>query len=458
MLMSKTVVLINPGDENSRFNIAPPHTIGYIAAYLEKNGISVYIADEVAHQDPFKIINDVKPDYVGITGTTSLINHSYKILERCKKMNIPTVIGGVHVSAMPEEALNYSDFVVLGEGERAMLKIVNELTNDRVIKEPYVNDINEFPMPAWHLYNADFYINFQSNKEHPSGDFLDNYPKGAKIGTVLGSRGCPFDCIFCYNNWREAKLRFHSVDRVIEEIKFLVEKYDVNCIGFTDDNLFASQKRISEISRRIIEMKLNIKWTGTATAKNINPETVKLAKEAGCMSLFFGFESNSPKVLATLKNQKISIDDNWSAVSICDKVGMNYNGSFIFGAPGETEEDINETIKFIKATKMKQFGIAIAVPYPGTKLWEIAKSKELIPKDLDYSKLGKEFIPSFNQDLPIEKLRQFISYAYMEKNYHKSIMELLKLIIRNPGFIVKNIFKIPKFILIYIKSKFSKNH
>jgi anaerobic magnesium-protoporphyrin IX monomethyl ester cyclase len=432
--MPKKVLLINPANKYTYFNIAPPHTIGYLASYLENHNINVMIADQVVEKNIFDVIDNFKPHFVGITATTELVDSAYSILDQCREKGYTTIIGGVHVSALPDEALSHSDYVVVGEGEKAILKIVSGECKKGIVKETFIENIDDIPMPAWHLYDGNFYVSFQSNPLKPKNDFLDNYPENSRIGTILGSRGCPLNCIFCYNNWKDTKIRFHSVDRVISEIEYLIENYGVNCIGFTDDNLFLSKNRIQDLSQRIIDNKYNIKWTGTSTVKNLDKETLRLAKRAGCLSVFFGFESNSQRILSILKNTKTNVDENAKAVELCKEVGMRYFGSFIFNAPTETEADIFETYNFIKKYKMKDFGIAIATPYPGTKLCEIAEKEKLFPKPLDYKSLGKEFLISFNKNLPVAKLHEYI----------RAIEEFKKPLIKAFSENVINAFKHPK--------------
>ena len=159
----KKVALISPGSEDPRFGMSEPLNLGYIASYLEKNGIEVIIIDEVAGQNVAQELSNFNPDIVGITATTPVIYRAYQIADLCRSKGFLTVMGGVHVSVLPREAVKHCDFVVCGEGEDAMLDIANgkissEEKEKKIIQRSYIKNIDDVPMPARHLMQMDFYL------------------------------------------------------------------------------------------------------------------------------------------------------------------------------------------------------------------------------------------------------------------------------------------------------------
>lgn len=157
--MLNKIALVYPGLNNRWVSSHPPINLGYIAAYLERHGVEVYIIDEHRGDDVRKAFSELKPDIVGITATTPLVIDAYRVAKIAREeFNIMTVMGGKHAMIMTEEALGHVDMVVLGEGEKAMLDIVNGIRT-KTVQAPYFKNIDEIPSPAWHLIDMDFWLN-----------------------------------------------------------------------------------------------------------------------------------------------------------------------------------------------------------------------------------------------------------------------------------------------------------
>lgn len=445
------VVLINPGREE-RFAVQEPLNLGFIASYLEKNDIEVRIIDELAGQNVEEELSRYRPGIVGITATTPLIPDAYRITDMCREMGILTVMGGVHASVLPGEALKHADIVVKGEGEKAMLDIARAKIKSGVISQPYIKDLDEVPPPARHLMDMDFYL---CTKDRLPYTYLYFVPPHTKTASIITSRGCPYACTFCHNTWRGIPHRFNSPERVISEIRELKKVYGIEALFFIEDNLFVNKKRLQKICELIIKNKFNIIWGGNARVNNIDSKTLKIAKEAGCRQVTFGFESGSQRILDVL-NKKTTIEQNRKAIELCNKVGIIPQGTVMIGNPTETIEDVRATQQFIKESDIKSVGVCITTPYPGTVLWDWCKEHNLIPQqfkwsDLDYNKVA---IPACDTIPPEEierlfietsdivspkrplKLSQFISTGL--RHPRKSITKIAKTI-RHPS-------RIPKFI------------
>ncbi len=452
------VALINPG-KSQRFSVHEPLNLCFIASYLEKHNIDVKIFDELAGQDIEEEINRYKPDIAGITATTTLIPDAYRIAEICKQKKILTVIGGVHATIFPEETLKHADIVVKGEGEIAMLNIVRENIKSGIVTAPYIKNIDEVPPPARHLLQTDYYL--KTKDRIPYIIYYAFIPPGKKVASLLTSRGCPYDCVFCHNTWRGMPCRLHSAQRVVSEIEHLIDKYGVESLYFVEDNFFLNKKRTHEICNLIIEKKLNITWGGSTRVDNIDADTVLLAKEAGCRLINFGFESGSQRILDLLK-KGVKIPQAENAIRICNEAGIMANGSFMIGNPDETIEDIEKTKEFIKKNKITVPGIYISTPYPGTELWDMAKKRGLIKEGIKWSEFAQERVVYNLSKIPKEKIEKIRAELYLSYFLqHKG--EALKLIfmsLRHPrapfGKIIRtliplaNVLKIDYFIKFYI--------
>lgn len=390
--MSKKVALINSG-RNQAFAINEPLNLGFIAGFLEKNNIEVKIIDELAGQDVEKEIRKYRPDIVGITATTIIAPDAYRLADSCRKMGILTVMGGVHATILPEEALEHVDVVVKGEGELAMLDIVKEGITSGIVSRPFIKNIDEVPMPARHLMDMEFYIH---QKDKLSGTHLYFVPPRTRTGAILTSRGCPYRCIFCHNSWRGLPIRFNSAERAISEIRHLIETYHIEALFFFDDDIFAHKPRLKKICQLMIENKFDIFWACQSRVDDIDLETLRLMKEAGCRQIGFGFESGSQRILNILKKDTTTVEQNKQAIELCKKAGITPWGTFMIGNPTETVEDVRMTQRFIKESGIASIGVHVTTPFPGTELWQWCENKGLIPKKIDWSKFttGQLSIPA----------------------------------------------------------------
>ncbi|MDD5255115.1 MAG: radical SAM protein [Candidatus Omnitrophica bacterium] len=374
------IALINPSAKRVNAGVEPL-SLGYIAGYLEQNGIDVRIIDQVAGDDINRQINAYKPDIVGITSMAHMVIEAYRIADICRRKGILTVMGGVHPSAMPQEALEHADVVVVGEGEKAMLDIVKNRTTSGIVSRPYTENIDELPMPHWRLMKQDFYAHAHQLKQHIFGSLGHKVAFSMRSASVLTSRGCPFRCIFCLNSLRQSPVRFHSAERVLDEVRRLKTDYGIEAIVFLDENLLVNKPRLEKICRAMTDEKLNILWCCGASAHFIDRRTATMIKEAGCRLVAFGIESGSQRILDVL-GKTTTVEQNKEAIRVCKEAGLLVHASFMLGNPGETLEDVRLTQKFILETQPEVFYVNITTPYPGTKLWELYNEK--IPRPINW--------------------------------------------------------------------------
>lgn len=447
------VALINPG-RNQDFAINEPLNLGFLAGFLEKNGIEVKIIDELAGQDVKAGVAEYKPDIVGLTATTLLAPDAYRIADFCRKQNILTVMGGVHATVLPEEALKHVDVVVKGEGELAMLDIVKQGITSGIVSRPFIANIDEVPMPSRHLMDMDFYIRV---KDRLSGTHLYFAPPHTRTGVILTARGCPYRCIFCHNSWRGMPVRYNSAERAFAEIQHLIEKYNIKALFFFDDDIFGHKPRLKKICELMIQNKLNLIWACQARVDTIDLETLQIAKEAGCKQIGFGFESGSQRILNLLKKDTTTVEQNRQAIELCKKAGIIPWGTFMIGNPTEKIEDVRKTQKFIRESGISSLGVHITTPFPGTELWQWCKEHNLIPDNLDWSKFttGQVSIPACDTISPEEIKKLFIETGdIISANKPLKLSDIFLKFVRHPKEIARQmieVFKNPRRLINLLK-------
>lgn len=430
--MSK-VVLVSPGYNNIWASTHPPINLGYIAANLEKNGVDVRIIDELVGQDIRDELRLFKPDIVGITATTPLVPDAYRVSKIVKEeFGIFTVMGGKHANILPDEALEHVDMVVLGEGENAMLDVVNGV-RDKKYQVQYCKNLDDIPSPSWHLMDMEFYL---TARDRFPMSHLRAFPKGCRLAALITTRGCPFTCVFCYNSWRDTPLRFHSPERVMEDIKYLIERYGVNAIYFMDDDIFVPKKRFVTLCEMLLDQGYHKKliWGCQSTSNHVTLETLKLAKQAGCMQVGFGFESGSQRILNILKKGRTTVEENANAVRLCKEAGIHSYATFMIGNPTETIEDIQATVDFIKTTPPDGIGVHVTTPFPGTELWKWCQERNLIPKKLDWSifTTGEVSIPACDT-IPakvLNNLREEIYHHFQPLRFVNDVLSKPRIFVR----------------------------
>ena len=185
---------------------------------------------------------------------------------------------------------------------------------------------------------------------------------------IISSRGCPMSCNYCYHLFGRSSYRFRSVQNVVDEIEILVDRYGVDFIGFVDDNMMASEKRIVEFCDTMEKKKFPITWGCHGRVASAKPAVLDRMAEVGCVWIGYGIESGSQKILDAM-NKKAKVEQAKTAIKNTIKAGIYPNTTFIFGFPGETIETIQETVNFKNELEI-ECGSFFATPYPCTPLYE----------------------------------------------------------------------------------------
>lgn len=368
--------LINPPQPASLDDhLDPPLGLMYLASNLEKNNIYPKIVD-LSGQPEGKWGELIgKADVFGMTIFSNSFNISRKIAKLAKKQNPKAivVVGGPHPTSLPKQTLFYPEFdtVIMGEGEVEIVKLVNNYYSGekipRIIKTERLENLVDFPPPARHLVDLKEY---HRNVE------------GQKATSMITSRGCPFSCNFCCRDIHGNKVRFYSIDRVIEEVTE-IKKQGINSIIFYDDVFTLNVKgRLDEICRRLKPLDITFRCNGRVGVNK--PEDYKTLKWAGCDEIAFGIESGSQKIL-DLVNKKVTVKQNEDAIKYAKKAGLRTKAYLMVGFPGETQETVNETKKFVERADPDKFTLFSFVPLPGCDVWKNPTKYSIIELSKDWN-------------------------------------------------------------------------
>lgn len=370
----------------------PPHSLLAVAALTPKD-IEIEMIDENVEELDF----DKEVDLVGITTMTASSPRAYEIADEFRKKGVPVVMGGMHVTALPDEAAKHADAVVIGEAEGCWEKLLEDF------KEKGKKGL------------AQFYRNSQlpdpSKIPIARRNLLDG--KGYLLSRFLQiSRGCPFNCQFCsVSRFFGKKYRFRPVKNVIEEIKGMVGKsLRTRFLGFLDDNIAGSIAYAKELFEALIPHK--VLWAGQSSI-NIarDDELLDLAAQSGCKGLFIGFESVSRDSLGEANKLQNKISFYETAVKKIHRFGISIEGAFIFGFDHDDRSIFQKTVKFIEKVKLDAVQFTILTPLPGTKLYEKLEKEGRIT-DRDWSNYDFTHVVFRPKLMSPEELKQGLSWAY----------------------------------------------
>lgn len=384
-MIKRKILLINPplvnaisfGTSDGIIGIGyyPPLGLLSLATVLQQNGYPVKILDcepmNLNHRALREEIEKFGPFLVGVSAYSYTIYDVLMTVNLVKEINpeIFTVIGGLHPTSYPEESVRYEnvDFILQGESEFTLFELIKGLIENKPEEElekidgigfirnnvshlnktrPYIKNLDALPILDRDLLPMDLYSCVIGTKP--------------RVASVCSSRGCPFNCTFCYNPNRN--YRTSSAEKMIEEVEYLVSKGYEEIFYF--DDLFAlTSDKVAKFSRLLREKELKISWGFRSRIDPITPELVSEIKQSGCRRIQFGIESGVDKTLQRLK-KGISTLQIREVVKLCHDAGIETVGNFIIGCPGETREDILKTLRFSTSIGLTyaQYNILSSIP------------------------------------------------------------------------------------------------
>ena len=426
--------IINPKSRRS-ITLSEPLNILTLATYLQNKGIKVKIIDELAGDNVLQELKCFNPALVGFTSTTCTYPRAVALLRILKPIGYKTVIGGAHASMLPEKAIEDGfDMVVVGEGERTVFDLIEQGKGKGIFRTSRENILksDEIPLPDRRLINMDFYRCARQRLPHDIN--FDFVPIGAYSATFLSSRGCPHQCIFCHNTWRDSPVRFMSVELLMEEMERLMTQYNIRYVWFNEDDFFLKRDRVTEFCRRLIEKRLHVYWATATRPDSVNEEVLSLAAKAGCRRLSFGFESGSQRILDLL-NKKSKVEDNLRVAHLCHKYNIDVLGLIMVGNPTETHHDIALTRDFIRKARFDSIAISTITPFPGTELWKWCEREGLIHWNIDFSSFNfKQATIQIPGTFPPVKVKNMMSRLLIESYLFNPRIRnrFIKKFLRNP--------------------------
>lgn len=351
------VCLINPSHEESLDpRLDPPLGLLYIAAILKKDGYDVSVIDlSFYDRERWSSVIPWADVYV-ITILTASFHRAIIIKEICKKKNLKSIIvvGGAHPTALPEETSKNFDIIIVGEAEKIISNALNYRGKYPIIFYGNISlmNINDIPFPDRDIV--------------PIRDYTRKV-NGVKATSIIASRGCPYSCGYCINSTKSlfSKVRFRSIDSIINEIKELIYNYQFNSFVFYDDT-FTIYPKIDELLKRIKELNVTFRCNGNAR-KDTYDLFLKL-HDAGCVEIAFGIESGSQKILDNV-GKKVTIAQNRLAIYNAKKAGIMVKAFLMVGSPGENWNTVKETIKFMNDTRPQYWTLFTFVPLPGCDIY-----------------------------------------------------------------------------------------
>lgn len=375
------VLLIEPHQDilgkDRQKRIDSPLNLIYLATYIrDKHEVEIYDRNINANDKDFlSFLEDYNPDIVGFTSMTSLMLHDLihlgKIIKELRT-NIIIIVGGTHATIEPDSLLDepYVDYIIRGEGEETLLEFCDTFEKDKKKLRDLKNinnnplrplmDINNLKIPDYSLIDIKKYDHFY----------------------VILSRGCIGNCTFCSNHKMWGKngnsfVRMFSVEKSIETLKNLIDKYKINNFSLMDDNFLNYKERVRKICNYLEGKRLNFFCFGRADC--INDEILSYLKKAGCHTIQIGIESGSQRVLDFL-NKNTTVEQNEEAIKCVERNGITCDASVMTGIASETKEELTKTLEFIKRVKPSCPDAQIFNPMPGTPIFDYCVERKLIKK------------------------------------------------------------------------------
>jgi len=350
----KIELIVPAVEENARIpNLALP-----LLASLSPPDVTLSFTDDLL--TPIHLDKDLKEvDLVGITVMTKTALRAYEIAEAYQKKRIPVVLGGIHPTALPEEAKKYADSIVMGEAEEVWPQLIEDAKR---------GDLKPF-------YRQGSYTTL-SNIPIPRRDILPR--RGyLPLDVVQVTRGCPFRCEFCsVQKFFGETYRFRPISNVVEEVRRLRHRW----MMFNDDNIIGNHSYSKELLTALIPLKK--KWFGQASLSGLKAiENVELLAKSGCTSLFIGFESLSKKNLVTSKKVQNDPSEYREIIDTLHRFGIAICGSFVFGFDEDDLSVFEETVSFSIQTKLFSAIFMILTPYPETAFYHRVKNEGRLVQD-----------------------------------------------------------------------------
>jgi radical SAM superfamily enzyme YgiQ (UPF0313 family) len=472
----ETLLFINPPlNLNERYGalaaagaVNCPHAFLYLGAVTKRHGYNTRILDASAcmmtADDILKYIESIRPDYIGITASTISIDRTASLTRMIKDRfpEIRIIIGGSHISAVPEETFalyKAFDYAIVGEAESSLPALLNMLRrggspedvpglcyrkNGNVIVNPAARgyfDLKDIGVLAWDILEG------FPDRYSAASTYFSRTP----FTDFITSRGCPFRCTFCDRGVFGNKVRSMGIDNIISNLEHLIRNYGIRSVYFQDDTLLAMKDTFRELCDYLIRMKYDFVWSCNSRIDQINEANLELLKKAGCWQISLGIESGSPNILKSMY-KKITPSQIIDTLPLIRKYNIKTNGYFILGTPLETHDTMNETIDFCKRIPLDTIRISYFTPFPGSEMTaESSKRGKILSHWSKFNFYNIVYLPENLSEADLHK-----SYKKIMRNFYlkpNTIFSFLKTIMANP----RAVIKLSKGFYVFLRLLLSRN-
>ena len=431
-----------------RNSVIPPYSLMQLAAMLREKGHQVALIDAngegISHQDiRHRLVMQSPFDALIFRFTPTTFDHDLKVAKLTKGISTRTITISLcwTLQSFAKEILESCDSLdiyAIGDSEVVVPNLVDTLAQKGKEKLCTVRglaykwhgdvvctgapdgdiDYDVLPIPAFDLVNMNMHR------------YYNNTKRNTCFGIVYTSKGCPYSCIYC--TMRRTKWKAKSAARVIEEVRTLVRDYGVREIGFFDETFTLDRQRVVDICQRLLNEGINLTWYCNTRVDRVDLELLKLMRKAGCRGISYGVESASQVILDNAKKGH-TVEQARNAIKQAREVGIKTYAAFMVGLPGENWDTIRETIKFTKCALPNGAQFNVAIPYPGTELYEIAKTNGWIAENLDWRTLCQHSSIMRTTEMTPSELDQARKLLYRSFYFNpRWVLQNVKFIIRNP--------------------------
>ncbi len=405
-----------------------PYNILSLATYARRENIEVQCLDlqpvcvrgqgkaDACLRQLSSHIESFRPDIIAVSFFSYQLVEAKTIAHHCRELCrtrglSPSIIaGGIHATIEPRQTIEQLgfDFAFVGEGESAMLRLGHgepmedipgmvSPTSGTIEKGEYIRDLDALPFTDWGLCDHPFY-------SYPSSGKVP-WRKARTLDVLLG-RGCINRCAFCAYSTM-GPVRFHSAEYMVEQILRMRSSYHIDSVYFIDSSIGNNRKLLVDLCERMIKVGWgnDFEWYANMRSNQVDEDLLRLMWDAGCRSLFYGFESGSQRMLDAM-NKRCTVEQNMAAAQLHNRLGFFYHASMLVGFPGETEEDILQSVQFLHAVRPPRIGINWYVPLPGSDDYANLKGRGALDlRDIArWRKLG-EVLPTGSVYAAVEEAR-----------------------------------------------------
>lgn len=420
----------------------PPTDLMYLAAVAEKAGLEAKINDYSQNGDYEADLKEFNPDYLVVNIATPTLEHDLDAVKKAKEIcpDVITIAKGAAFLTLADRIIkehNELDFGILGEAENTLKEILEGKPKAEILglyykendevkftgNRPFIEDLDSLPFPARHLVDNNIYRRPDNNKVQ---------------ATIKVSRGCPFHCFFCLATpVSGAKVRRRSPENIVAEIKECVEKYNIKNFLFWSDIFNIDKDWTMKLCQAIIDSGLKITWSANTRADTADLEMAEMMYKSGCRLVSIGVESGSQYMLEKM-GKKITLNDVRRTVKVFKKAKIRIYNYFVIGLPWETEETVEETIKFAIELNSDFISFYTATPLPGSRFYDYALEHNLFDKETSFE--NAYYYPAVNTH-NLSRERVFELHKYAIKRFYLRPLYILKMLSRIRSFAeIKNYF------------------